>query len=196
MGAPPIVPTAIAGVSLLPASEAMEDLNVTRPAQTGLLQYAIRDALVEVSGAFDLALIDCPPNVNLCSWAALAAADGVVVPLQAEDYGAQGVVSVQRSIREVQSGPNRSLDLLGYLVTMFNKSLLVHVAYEADLRQLYGANVFDAVIPLAKDFKEAVIKRLPVGGYKPRSIAARSVVALADETLARLDRAATARRVA
>ena len=46
---------------------------------------------------FDVALIDCPPNLSLCSWAALLAADFVVVPVQAEDYGAQGIVYIQRA---------------------------------------------------------------------------------------------------
>ena len=70
---------------------------------------------------------------------------------------------------------------------MFNKSLGVHVSYEADLRQVYGDDVFDAVIPLAKDFKEAVILRQPVGHYKPKSAAAKVVAGLADELLERLE---------
>src|SRR4051794_35761285 len=109
-GGPPIGelirPTEVEGVSLLAGSEAMEDLNVTRPWETGPLQFALRDALAEVAGGFDLALVDCPPNVQLCSWAALVAAAAVVVPLQAEDYGAQGLVAVRRSIRAVQAEAN------------------------------------------------------------------------------------------
>ena len=60
------------------------------------------DFLDEVRDGFDLVLIDCPPNLHLCSWAALVASDFLVVPLQAEDYGAQGLGPVQRS---VQAGP-------------------------------------------------------------------------------------------
>jgi chromosome partitioning protein len=190
-GGPPVAelvrPTEVPGVHLLPGSEAMEDLNVTRPAGTGALQYALRDAVAEAGGPFDLVLIDCPPNVQLCSWAALVAADGVVVPLQAEDYGAQGLVAVRRSILQVQAETNPDLVLLGYLVTMFNKSLGVHTTYDADLRAVYGADVFSAVVPLAKDFKEAVILRKPVGRYKPRSAAAKAVAAVAEELLGRLD---------
>ncbi len=190
-GGPPIEelirPTEIPGLSILAGSEAMEDLNVTRPAETGPLQYALRDALASLEGSFDLALLDCPPNVQLCSWAALVAADGVVVPLQAEDYGAQGIVGLQRAIRRVQAGPNPDLVLVGYLVTMFVKTLSVHISYEADLREVYGDDVFRALVPLAKDFKEAVILRKPVGLYKPKSAAAKAIVALAEEMVARLD---------
>jgi chromosome partitioning protein len=201
-GGPPtealIRSTAIEGVSLLAGSEAMEDLNVTRPWETGPLQFALRDALAEVAGGFDMALIDCPPNVQLCSWAALVAADGVVVPLQAEDYGAQGLVAIRRSLARVRAEANPELQLIGYLIAMFNKSLGVHISYEADLRQVYGTDVFDTVIPLAKDFKEAVILRQPVGHYRPKSAAAKVVAGLADELLGRLqDRVgADERRVA
>jgi chromosome partitioning protein len=180
-------PTTVAGVSLLAGSEAMEDLNVTRPAETGPLQFALRDALGEVAAGFDLTLIDCPPNVQLCSWAALVAADGAVVPLQAEDYGAQGLVAIRRSLARVTAEANPELRLIGYLITMFNKSLGVHVSYEADLRQIYGEDVFTTVIPLAKDFKEAVILRQPVGTYKSRSAAAKVIAVLADELLARIE---------
>ena len=57
---------------------------------------------------------------------------------------------------------------------MFNKTLGVHISYEADLRQVYGDDVFDTVVPLAKDFKEAVILRQPVGHYRPKSPRRRS----------------------
>jgi chromosome partitioning protein len=189
-GAPPISdlirPTGIPGVSLLAGSEAMEDLNVTKPWETGPLQFALRDALVNVASDFDVALVDCPPNVQLCSWTALVAAGGAVVPLQAEDYGAQGLVAIRRSLSRVRSEANPDLKLVGYLITMFNKTLGVHISYEADLRQIYGDDVFRTVIPLAKDFKEAVIMRKPVGMYKPRSASARAIISLADELLERL----------
>jgi chromosome partitioning protein len=190
-GGPPIGelirPVDIPGVSLLAGSEAMEDLNVTKPWETGSLQFTLRDALIDVADGFDLALVDCPPNVQLCSWSALVAAGGAVVPLQAEDYGAQGLVAIRRSLARVHAEANPDLKLVGYLITMFNKTLGVHVSYEADLRQVYGEEVFRTVIPLAKDFKEAVIMRKPVGMYKPRSAAARAIASLAEELIERFE---------
>ncbi len=195
-GGPPlpdlIVPTTVPGVSLLPGSEAVERLNVTEPETTGALQYAIRDALAEVEGDFDLVMIDGPPNVQLCSWASLVASDAVLVPVPPEDFGALGLLSLKRAIKRVQAGPNPRLRMLGFLLAMANKSLSVHANYEADLREVYGAEVFGTVVPLAKDYKEAVLARKPVGIFKPKSAAAKVMVALADEILARLDRPAAA----
>jgi chromosome partitioning protein len=82
---------------------------------------------------------------------------------------------------------NPGIALIGFLVTMFNKALSVHVTYESNLRALYSDDAFAVTIPLAKDFKEAVTLRKTVSAYKPRSAAARAIDALADELLARLD---------
>jgi chromosome partitioning protein len=180
-------PTPFAGLSLLAGSEAAEDWNDPRPWETGARQLVLRDALAEAGEGFDLVLIDCPPHVQFWAWSALVAAQGVVVPLQAEDYGAQGLRAINRVITRVRAEANSGLVLLGYLVTMFNKALGVHSTYEAHLRKLHGADAFAAVVPLAKDFKEAVTYRKPIVEYKPRSAAAKSVAALADEFLARID---------
>jgi chromosome partitioning protein len=191
-GGPPlaelIVPTSVPGVWLLPGSEAVERLNVTEPEKTGALQYAIRDALEEVRDRFDLVLCDCPPSVQLCSWGALVASDAVLVPVPCEDFGALGLVSLRRAIKRVQAGPNPRLRMLGFLLSMVNKSLAVHQNYELDLRNTFTDEVLTTVVPLAKDFKEAVLARKPIGLFKPRSAAAKVMVALADEIQTRLDR--------
>ena len=184
-------PTAFEGIRIVPGSNGLDDYNVPRPQETGQVQLALRRFLKEVRGDFDVALIDCPPNLSLCSWAALLAADFVVVPVQAEDYGAQGIVYIQRAFDRALAHHNPRLRLAGYLVTMFNKSLGIHAAYDHQLRALYGDQVFGATVPLAKDFKEAVAARQPVGYYKPRSAAAKSIKAVADELVARAESAAS-----
>jgi chromosome partitioning protein len=174
-------------LSLLPGSETAERYDDPNPWESGMRQFVLRDAITEASDGFDLVLIDCPPHIQLWAWSALVAAQGVVVPLQAEDYGAQGMKAIRRSIARVRADANASLILVGYLVTMWNKALLVHLTYENYLRQLHGDDVFAAVVPLAKDFKEAVTYRKPIVEYKPRSTSAKAIAALADEFLARLD---------
>ncbi len=185
-----IRPTAFERISIVPGSNGLDDYNVPRPQETGELQVALRSFLKEARGTFDVALIDCPPNLSLCSWAALLAADFVVVPVQAEDYGAQGIVYIQRAFDLALAHHNPRLRLAGYLVTMFNKSLGIHTAYDHQLRALYGDQVFRSVVPLAKDFKEAVAARQPVGSYKPRSAAAKAIKAVADELIERAGAAA------
>ncbi len=168
-------------------SEKMFDYNLPRPWETGPLQFALRDALAELDDAYDLILIDGPPHIQLCGWAALVAAHGMVIPAQAEDYGAQGLVSILETVDRVRAVANPGLTVLGLLLTMFNKKLAVHSTFEANLRSLYGDDAFAVTIPLATDYKEAVTLRMPVSRYKPRSAATKAILALADELLSRLD---------
>lgn len=199
-GPPPtaelILATPFAGIAILPGHEATEDHYIRAPWNEGPAQYALRDALDDVGASYDVCLCDCPPNVLLTSWSALVASAGVVVPLLAEEFAAGGVAKIQEPIHRCQAGPNRDLKLLGYLLTMFNKSLMVHVDYEADLRQLFGDDVFRCVVPLATVFKEAVGIRKPIGAYKPRSAGAKAIDGLAGELLDRLDARGTKEFVA
>jgi chromosome partitioning protein len=179
--------TPIAGVDLVAGSRAATDHNVPKPHDAPCIaQTCLRSFLAEVRERYDLVLIDCPPNLHLCSWAALVASDYLIVPLQAEDYGAQGLGPVQESMEHVTAGPNPGLSLLGFLITMYNARLAIHKLYDSLLREQYGPAVFETRIPYAADFKEAIAQRKPIAQYKPRSASAKAVRALADEVLARL----------
>ena len=149
-------------------------------------QVVLRDFLAELGDAYDITLIDNPPNLHLCSWAALSASGWVLIPVQPEDYGAQGLAAVRRSIARVRTAVNPDLRLLGYLITMVQPRRAIHQLYDEQLRADYGADVLATRIPAAADFPEAVAHRKPVTHYKPRSAAAKSVKGLADEVLARL----------
>jgi chromosome partitioning protein len=180
-------PTAFDRVELVPGSRRSTSHNVPDPHLADPeLQTCLRSFLEEVRGRYDLVLIDCPPNLHLCSWAALVASDHLIVPLQPEDYGAQGIIDVTESVARVLAGPNPDLNLLGYLITMINPRKTIHRLYEETLRQRYGQQVFAAMIPEAVDFVEAIAQRKPVAQFKPRGAAAKSIRTLADELENRL----------
>jgi chromosome partitioning protein len=182
-----IRPTGVPGVDIVPGSKRATDFNVPRPHEAAReAQLCLRSFLDEARDGYDLILIDCPPNLHLCSWAALAASTHLLVPLQAEDYGAQGLGPVQEAMAEVQAGPNPGLVLLGFLITMFNPRLAIHKLYDALLREQYGPAVFETHVPYAADYKEAIAQRKPIATYKPRSASAKALKALADEMMARL----------
>lgn len=180
-------PTHVPGVDLLCGGRAAGSFNVPDPHLTDWpLQTSLRDFLEDVAGGYDLTLIDCPPNLHLASWTSLVASDALLVPLQPEDFGAQGIADVQDSIARVVAGPNPSLRLLGFLVTMSNPRLSVHKGFEQLLRTHYGADVFKTTIPIATDFKEAIVQRQPVAQYKPKGAATRVMKALGAEIFERL----------
>ena len=175
-----LIPTRFPRLVLLPGSAALDDYNVPRPRLAGWRQTALAESLAEVRPAFARILIDCPPTLYLAAWAALLAADGVLVPTQAEDFGAQGLRPVTRFIEEAQAA-NPFLRLAGYLLALVQPRLALHQLYAQQVRSLYPGQVLDTVIPAIKDIKEATSQRRPLAHHKPRSTAARVFVALADE---------------
>jgi chromosome partitioning protein len=180
-------PSGVGGIDLVPGSQQANDANVPRPWETPAdVQALLRTFLEGVRGRYDMVLVDCPPTLSFCSWAALVASDAMIVPLQPEDYGAQGVRAIQDSIDLVRCGPNPRLALLGYLITMINGRLAIHKAYETRLRAVYGEDVFATMVPYAADFKEAIASRKSILQYKPKGASARVIKALADEILVRL----------
>jgi chromosome partitioning protein len=169
---------------IVPASNDLTDYNTPHP-ETAENQEALRDFLAEVREDFDTVLIDCPPNLQLCSWAALLASDFVVVPVIPEDFSSQGLIYVQQAIDAAMTRKNPRLRLMGYMLTMYNRQLGIHKAYEKLLREQYGELVLDAVFPLATAYKEAVSRRKPISADKPSSAPADSIAELGKELLGR-----------
>ena len=191
-------PTGVPGIDLLPGSRYATPFNLPEPQrQPGERQLAIREFLAAVDpDHYDLVLIDCPPNLHLCSWAALAACDHLIVPLQPEDYGAQGIIDVQESVDLVRAEMAVNFALMGYLITMVNPRKTLHKLYEQTLRTQFGSAVFEAMVPHATDYPEAIAARKPVAHYKPKGQAAKAMTALADEVIRRLDTPSISREVA
>jgi chromosome partitioning protein len=182
-----IRPTPFAGINLLAGSRFAAAFNNALPHTADYdLQVRLREFLDQVRGAYDTVLIDCPPNLSLCSWAAMTASDAYLVPLQPEDFGSQGMVDVTEAADGVRALTNPDLRLAGIVVSMYQARRTIHQAYVARLREAFGAEVFQAMIPAAVDFVEAVTALKPVGFWKPKGASARAVRAVAEELLARL----------
>jgi len=172
------------GVSLVRSNLRLARFNKPEPELLGLGQYVLADYLRRLAG-YDLVLIDCPPTLYATTWNALVAADYGLIPVPPEDFGAQGLTAVKQAIASVQS-LNPRLRLLGHLVTRHDGRQLVHRAYEQKLRQLFGDQVLQTIVPEATAFKVALTARLPISLHATRSKAAVSIERLADEVLARL----------
>jgi chromosome partitioning protein len=174
------------GVELVPGSRTASSFNTPDPHLADPeSQGILRTLLEEAAGRYDLVLIDCPPNLHFCSWAALAASDHLVVPLQPEDYGAQGIADVLESLIRVRAA-GFPVGLLGYLITMVSPRRTLHQLYEEQLRELYGQQVFTARVPESAEFPEAISRRQTIAQYKPKGSAAKAINSLAEELVGRI----------
>lgn len=177
-------PTPFEGIAIAPANVELKPYNTPTPEAMGMSQFLLKEFLDKQSD-FDIVLIDCPPNLYRCSWVAMIAADWVVVPVPPEDFGAQGLLAVHEAIQNARL-LNASLRRLGHLVTRYDSRLVVHRAYEARLREMYGELALRTVIPEATAFKVAVSCRQPVEFHDPKSRAASLTRQLAREILDRI----------
>jgi chromosome partitioning protein len=187
-------PTGIRGIDLIPSNQHLTVFNRSEPETTGMVQFALHSLVADLH-EWDVVLMDCPPNLYLCSWAALLAADEVVIPVPPEDFGTQGLRVVHQAIEQAQV-LNQELRLLGHLVTRSDSRLLIHQAYERKLRQLYDAQVLETVIPEVAAFKVALAARTPVNLHRPRSTAARLTTRLVHEMVVRMNNRTPQRRSA
>lgn len=177
-----------------PANQELAQYNTPCPEDSGLSQFALREFVEEQVG-FDIVLIDCPPNLYRCSWTAMIAADWVVIPVNPEDFGTQGLRAVHQAVENARV-LNPNLRRLGHLVTRSDGRLLVHKAYERRLRKRYGDLVLQNILPELSAFKVAVAERTPVEFHDTRSRAARLTRNLCREILDRTDVRNSKRRVA
>lgn len=133
------------------------------------LHLSLVDAVEQLRPTYDFIVFDCPPRLSLVSFAALCASDHVIIPLEAADWGAQGIMQVTAAIRYVQKHFNPRLGLLGYLVSRFKRARSYQQSYLKQLRQHFGAQAFDTVIPDLAQFEKSVTDRIPITLKAPSS---------------------------
>lgn len=189
-----VLPTQFERLSVIRANAQLAKHNTPEPEKAGMKQFALATFLENVPG-FDLILIDCPPNLCLCSWNAMLASNFVVIPVPPEDFATQGLRTVHQAIEQAKP-LQPALKLLGHLIIRSDMRLLVHRTYEEQLRRLHGQAVFSTVVPEASAFKVAISCRKPVSQYAPNSKAASVIAALGNEMLHRMSLLDAQRRIA
>jgi chromosome partitioning protein len=105
----------------------------------------LRDALQLAT--YDYIVIDCPPALSLLTVNALMAANSVLIPVQAEYYALEGLGQLLGTIQAVRQSGNHGLDLLGVVLTMYDKRTSLSEQVAAELRTHFGAKLFKTVIP-------------------------------------------------
>ncbi|MBT8085503.1 MAG: ParA family protein [Woeseia sp.] len=176
--------------ALLPGNE---DLTV---AEVQLLQelgreMKLRQALKPVAGLYDFILIDCPPSINMLTVNALAAADGVLIPMQCEYYALEGLTALLNTIEQVKQSVNPQLDVFGLLRTMVDPRINLSNEVSEQLIEHFDDKVFRTVVPRNVRLAEAPSFGKPVMYHDRNSRGALAYLALAGEVLRREDERAT-----
>ena len=177
-----IVTTQVPGLSLIPA---IMDLSAAEVELSSLdrREYRLANQLSFIQADFDYILIDCPPSLGLLTVNALCSAHTVIVPLQCEFYALEGLAQLTQTITTVQSGLNRELVLQGIVLTMYDTRNKLSEMVETDVREHFGAAVYQTVIPRNVRISEAPSFGQPILMYDLNCAGAQAYAALAAELL-------------
>jgi chromosome partitioning protein len=176
-------PTAFANLFLVPSRPELAGAAVELSRRDDGERF-LAEALAHADG-FDFVLLDCPPSLGPLTVNALAAADRVIVPVQAEYYALEGLAQLVQSINLIKARLNPRLALAGVLLTMTDSRTTLSRDVEDEVRSHFGDLVFREVIPRTVRLAEAPSHGLPVTHYDRRSRGAEAYWKVAMELVER-----------
>jgi chromosome partitioning protein len=171
-------------MDLLPSNIDLSAAEVQLVAEVGREQTLGRTIRPLLDG-YDYILIDCQPSLGLLTVNALAAADGVLIPLECEFFSLRGVALLIDTIEKVRERLNPKLDITGILATMYDPRTLHSREVMARVVEAFGDIVFDTVINRTVRFPETTVAGEPITVWAPRSAGAKAYRGLAREVIAR-----------
>jgi chromosome partitioning protein len=142
---------------------------VVELAQRGDGEGYLRHALSSGAEEYEYVFLDCPPSLGPLTVNALAAADRVLVPVQAEYYALEGLAEIVRSIDLVKVRLNPGLGIAGLLITMVDGRTRLANDVEQEVRRHFGPLVFETTVPRSVRLAEAPSHGLPAIAYDRRS---------------------------
>jgi len=175
-----IRPASEGDFDVLPGNQALTLAEVellTQPER----EYRLKEALRPVLENYDYVLIDCPPAINMLTVNALAAADGVLIPMQCEYYALEGLTALLDTVEQVRRKANPELVLYGILRTMFDPRNNLANEVSGQLIEHFGERVFRTVIPRNVRLAEAPSFGKPALYHDKYSRGALAYLALAGE---------------
>lgn len=177
-----VQPTQCEGLHIVPSDRSLIAANVELVDFDGREQR-LRAKIAEVRNAYDYILIDCPPALDLLTLNALVASDAVLIPIQCEFFALEGISQLIDTIERIKEAFDHNLQIEGILLTMYDERTTLTRQVAGDLKEFFGSQVLQTIIPRSVRLAEAPSHGKPILLYDPRSKGAESYIKLAKEIL-------------
>jgi len=177
-----VVATPVGSLELAPASPQLAGAEIELVDMRGR-ETKLRGALRAVRDLYDYILIDCPPSLGLLTVNALAAAHGVIVPVQCEYLALEGLTQLMTTIQLVRRSLNPTLQVRGLLMTMFDGRANLARQVKDEVEKHFTGQVFASIVPRNVRLSEAPSYGQPILAYAPQSPGAQAYQAFARELL-------------
>jgi len=179
-----IVNTGVAGLDLVPANIDLSAAEIQMVNEVGR-EHTLARALRPVRKDYDFIIIDCQPSLGLLTVNALACSQGVIIPMECEFFSLRGLALLTDTVEKVADRINFDLEVMGILVTMFDRRTR-HAREVMDrVVEYFGDKVFDTVITRTVRFPETSVAGEPITTWAPSSQAAKQYRDLAKEVIER-----------
>ena len=177
-----VLPTEIATMWVLPSDKNLAGIEIEF-AESDERSYVLKKLLDEIKQYFHYIIVDCPPSLGILTVNGLTAADSLLVPVQCEYFALEGVTELFETLARLKKELNPVLVIEGLLLTMYDERTNLSAAVAKELRDFYGPQVLDTVIPRNVRLAEAPSFGKPVILYDPRSRGSESYIQLAKEIM-------------
>ena len=155
-------------------------------------EFILREALKEIEQDYDFIIIDCAPSLSLITINALAAVEGVIIPMQCEYYALEGLADLTQTIDRIQQAVNPNLEIVGVVRTMYDARNALTRDVAEELQQYFGKRLYETVIPRNVRLAEAPAHGLPVIYFEKSSKGAVAYLNLAAEVIKKIKKGAKA----
>ncbi|HPI92063.1 MAG TPA: AAA family ATPase [Deltaproteobacteria bacterium] len=179
-----IVPSKVGGLFLAPSHTDLVGTDVELM-DVSMRERIIANAIADITTPFDFLIIDCPPSLGLLTLNALTASHSLLIPVQCEYYALEGLKSLLNTFSLVKKRLNPSLNIEGFLLTMFDSRTKLSHEVAGNMRDHFDSQVFSTVIPRNTRLCEAPSYGLPICLYDISSKGAQHYLMLAKEILSR-----------
>jgi chromosome partitioning protein len=176
--------TRFANLDLIPAKPDLAGAAVELAQRAGGDRY-LANSLIEATARYRFVFLDCPPSLGPLTVNALAAADRVLVPVQAEYYALEGLSQLMRSIELIRRSLNPRLAIGGVLLTMVDGRTRLSADVSEEVRRHFGELVFKTAVPRSVRLAEAPSFGLPAIVHDRRSSGAEAYWKVAMELVER-----------
>jgi len=178
--------TRVDGLQLMPSSTALATLDRQLGTQEGK-GLVMASALRQLEQEFDYALLDCPPLLGILMVNALAACGHLLLPVQTEFLAIKGLERMMRTLKMIRRARRNTFEYT-IVPTMFDRRTRAAFDSLETLREQYGTELWESVIPIDTKFREASKQGLPLSIMLPSSRGSKAYEALLTSLLAGRDR--------
>ncbi|MFC1812355.1 ParA family protein [Thermodesulfobacteriota bacterium] len=163
-----IKPTKYENIDIVPANLSLGKLESELISERDS-HYYLADKLEEIQDNYDVILVDSPPNLGLATWSVLTASEGVIIPLEAQDYSVKGTGYVHGLVQKVKKRANPKLDIIGYIINRYDGRRRIEQDFRAMIEKHLGEKVFKQVLKDSVMYVESVTLGKPITFFAPKS---------------------------